>query len=805
MRRLRLDEGWTLRAIPPALPYLRPQGGRLPAVPARVPGNVHLDLVEAGIIADPFLRRHEWGCQWVDEMDWEYTRIITWNGGSSRQVIRFEGIDTVADVFLNDQFLGHADNHFLPHEFDVTQLLRPGENILSVRIASPVRTGMARREMWVAEHGLAPDTVFFDERSFVRKPAYASGWDWGPRLVGAGLFAPVWLLDFDERITQFDVSVEPAGDLVFFVRVAGGASHYDLQLGPGATSERSQEGWLVRCDPEAIWWPLGMGAQPLHRVVARLERDGQVVDEQVKTIGFRTLQLIREADEIGESFEFLVNGQRFLARGANWIPNDSFLSRVRDDDVAAQMATAARLGMNMMRVWGGGQYETEAFYDACDRLGILVWQDFPYACSYYPDDENFMEVARQEAAHHVLRLRHRTSLALWCGNNENLIMWQTRWGSDQGTQPPRYLGEPIYDEVLPRVVGDLDPLRAYIASSPIGQGPDDPHVNVGRYGDSHYWEVWHGRGDWIHYRDSDTRFSSEFGFASAATPETYQTCLTTDERTDFPSAAFLSHDKTGKPWEMFVGYVERHYPPSQTLDDWIYYSHLNQRDALRFAIEHYRSVAPCRGTLIWQFNDCWPVQSWAVQDYARILKPAGFELARLHADVLVAAPFAVGDPDLIAFLVNDGPSPVSGELCLDVYDPASGRCLHSQVWFAEAVPGERVEVARLPTEGLGGIARIGFPGVADRWVPLVEPRDLALSQPNLVARREGDELIIESDQFVVDLVVWDPDNPGAIRSLAIDEPGWHPVTGPAGEYRYRLGSQTKSIVARSLAGQVKLA
>lgn len=805
MRRLRLDDGWTLRPIPPDLPYVRPQGGQFPTIPARVPGNVHLDLVDAGIIADPFGRRYEWGCQWVDETDWEYTRTITWNGGLSRQVILFEGIDTVADVFLNDHGLGHVDNHFVPHEFDVTGHLLPGKNVLSVRIASPVRTGMGRREVWIEQHGLAPDTVFFDERSFVRKPAYASGWDWGPRLIGAGLFAPVWLLDFDHRITEFDVYVEPAGKGTFFVRVAGNASHYDLYLGPGADAKWKQDGWLVQCKPEAIWWPLGMGAQPLHSVEARLEVNGHLVDKQVKTIGFRTLQLLRDPDEIGESFEFLVNGQRFLARGANWIPNDSFLSRVRDNDVAAQMATAARLGMNMMRVWGGGQYETEAFYDACDRLGILVWQDFPYACSYYPDDAQTLAAARHEAEHHVRRLRHRASLALWCGNNENLIMWQTQWGSGQGTQPPRYLGEAIYNEVLPQVVSEFDPLRPYIPSSPIGQGPHDSHVNVGRYGDAHYWDVWHGRGDWVHYRDSDTRFSSEFGFASAATILTYMTYLTDKEREEFPSAAFLSHDKTGKPWDVFRGYVECHYPPALTLEDWIYYSQLNQRDALRLAIEHYRSIAPCRGTLIWQFNDCWPVQSWAVQDYARLLKPAGFELARLHADVLLAVPFVVGDPYLVAYLVNDGPISVAGDLTLEVFDPKTGRCLHSQTWPTNAAPGQRVEAARLSTQGLEGMACVRFPGVADRWVPLVEPRDLSLAAPNLVARQAGDELIVASDQFVVDLVVWDPEHPGTIRSLAVDEPGWHPATGGAGEFRYRLALSPNKLRARSLAGQHPIA
>ncbi|MBX3096366.1 MAG: glycoside hydrolase family 2 protein [Fimbriimonadaceae bacterium] len=806
-----LHEGWTLSLTPSEVGFERPHFHHLPLLPAIVPGCVHLDLIAAGVIADPFKRMYEYGCQWVDDSEWTYEIVFDWSPSASQQRLMFEGLDTFASVFLNGSHIAKSDNHFLPVKCDVTGILKSGENRLRIEFLSAIREGLRHRVRFCEESHIDPGTVFFDERAFVRKPSYAFGWDWGPRLVGAGIFAPVRLIEFDERIEAFDVTVSPRQDGDFAIsasaRPSGGEVRFSIELGGDAKIQSdscTEEGaeWVVS---GGLWWPNELGEQTLHRVRCELHVSGELVESQSRTVGLRTVEFLRETDEVGESFEFRVNGRPVFARGANWIPSDSFLALISDDKIEAQVALAARLGMNMLRVWGGGQYESEAFYDACDRHGVLVWQDFPYACSYYPDDESHLDQAKEEAEFHIKRLRHRASLALWCGNNENLIMWQTKWGD--GVQPSRMIGERIFAEVLPAVVGKLDPARSYIASSPIGTrpGPTGPNNNVNQdhFGDSHYWDVWHGRGDWIHYRESFTRFSSEFGFASAASLATYQSCLTGEEREEFPSTTFRHHDKTKKPWETFTSLVERHYPVAQSLEEWVYFSQLNQRDALRCGIEHFRTYGECRGTLIWQYNDCWPVQSWAVQDSLGYLKPAGFELRRLYDDVMVTTDFSPGDTELRTSVVNDSLTHYSGEVEVRVWDTLKGEFVEEQSWSVSIDPNSVSPVALFDLarfESTRTAVELKLGTQRSRWVLLSEPKEMQLRQPNITAVHKGKYLEITTDAFVVDLVIWDENDFGAIRSESFDEPGWDPVTSGPGICTYRSEIMTERLVGRSLYG-----
>ncbi|MCC2672892.1 MAG: glycoside hydrolase family 2 immunoglobulin protein beta-sandwich, partial [Armatimonadetes bacterium] len=656
MRTTLLHSGWSFLHLDPGPGYPQPNVQRQRWLPASVPGHVHLDLMANGVIQDPFVRLGELGCRWVDEADWAYRTTFHWTPDPSlpRRVLQFEGLDTVCEVSLNGERIAAHDSMFLPLEVDVTDRLREGENELRIDFRSPVQVGQERRAAYFAAEGLPNVLERFDERAFVRKAGYMSAWDWGPRLLSCGIWRPVALVEYAARIRSFTVRQEPLPDGRFRVwteTVVDGDAEVTLTFGEHSASSSStalQELDLV-LDEARLWWPNGMGEQHLYPASVRLG-NGQEVR---KRIGLKTIALRREADEFGESFEFVVNGRPLWARGANWIPNDSFPSRVTVRDYHAQIADCRALGFNMLRVWGGGFYEAEPFYDACDEAGILVWQDFPYACCYYPDGPAEQEVARAEAAHHVRRLRDRASLALWCGNNENHQMWQEKWGVPTD-HPPRYYGEPIYEAVLPGVVAELDPGRPYIPSSPIGIPPTGPQagkVNSGGYGDSHYWDVWHGRGDWRFYLDSDARFSSEFGFASSCSLALWDRTLVPGDR-EFEGPIVRWHDKTKKAWETCRGYVTDHYPEPQTLEDWVYYSQLNQRDALRCGIEHYRRGEFCKGSLIWQFNDCWPVESWAVQDYRRLLKPAGYELARLYADRLVSLVGAEGEEAV--HVVNDG-------------------------------------------------------------------------------------------------------------------------------------------------------
>jgi len=546
-----------------------------------------------------------------------------------------------------------------------------------------------------------------------------------------------------------------------------------------------------------------MGEPHLYAASARLDTGHEVR----KRIGLRTIELRRERDRFGESFEFVVNGQRLWARGANWIPNDSFPSRVTEADYRAQVETCRDLGMNMLRVWGGGLYEAEAFYDACDAAGMLVWQDFPYACSYYPDDEPALAAARAEAEFHVRRLRDRASLALWCGNNENGMMWEGKWGG-AGNSPPRFYGEAIYESVLPAVLAELDPGRPYISTSPTGKPPEGEggrragDINCGGWGDSHYWDVWHGRGDWRFYADSDARFSSEFGFASSCSPAQWERAIApADHHPESPVVRW--HDKTGKAWETFRGYVTAHYPEPETLADWVYLSQLNQRDALRFGIEHYRRAEFCRGTLIWQFNDCWPVQSWAVQDYMRLLKPAGFELARLYADRLVSLVLTEGRLDV--HLVNGGSAALEGVLILELLATPGGDVRLRRETPVRLGPGERAAVHSEPVGEFNAAevlarATVAADGETFSAVALLaEPKAMRLVPPRLTVT-VGERLALRVDGVAIDLILYDPDDPGNLRPDGLPHSGWRAATLVNETLLYAFARPPRRLAARSLAG-----
>jgi beta-mannosidase len=799
MRQTYLHSNWVFKNASAAPPfkqdYVQPQ----PWLPASVPGHVHLDLVDAGIIVHPFEGLAELGCRWVDEADWAYKTTFEWHPDSlfPTRVLKFEGLDTVCEVLLNGVPIGAFDNMFVPVEIDVTAELKDGENEIEVRFESPIRVGRSRRDAYFAAEGLPVDCRQFEERAFVRKAQYMSSWDWGPRLASCGIWQPVSLIEFASRIKEFTVlqSFQEDGSVrVWTETVAEGSGMVTLTFGEIAvTSDASaiEEIDIVVPDPQ-LWWPNGMGEQNLYQATASL--GGDVVTRQV---GLRSVLLERAQDEVGESFTFYVNGQPVWARGANWIPNDSFPSVVSGEDYRNQIAACQALGMNMLRVWGGGLYELEEFYDACDEAGILVWQDFPYACSYYPEDEKALKIARAEAEVNVKRLRGRACLALWCGNNENLTMWEGKWGGAQS--PPKFYGEKIYNEVLPAVLAELDPARSYIPTSPIGQ--DDttkPDCNMGRFGDSHYWDVWHGRGDWVNYRDSDARFSSEFGFASSCSLALWEEVISpADWQHDSPAVRW--HDKTGKPYEKFFGYVCEHYPEPSSLEEWTYYSQLNQRDALRFGIEHWRRSPSCQGTLIWQFNDCWPVQSWAVQDYMKLLKPAGFELERLYFDRLIS--LVKRDGAIEIHLVNDGPEVWNDTLTLQIFSPLDGSVIHTERLECALAPRGREMVRLLETARFEPVlVRVfGEDGVVAECLT-AEPKETEFGTPKFEFDLSEDELVVTVEGIAVDLVLIDLELPDNLISIGNELMGAQAITLVNESWSFRFGTPPRLVSATWLHG-----
>jgi beta-mannosidase len=771
-------------------------------LPARVPGHVHLDLIDNGVIAHPFERMNEMGCQWVDDKDWSYKTSFEWQPSEAlpRRVLRFEGLDTVCRVTLNGELVAEHDNMFVPLEIDVSSRLRPGKNELRVDFASAVRVGLERRAKWLREQGLSGEFERLLERSFVRKVQCMYGWDWGPRLVSCGIWRPVELLEFAARIKDVRVLQEHLPDGRVRLRIESSVQGearvvHELE----GVGELSGDGELLIEEPE-LWQPAGFGEQHLYVLRSRAVAAGGELacDEKVTLVGLRTIRLRREADQHGESFEFEVNGQPLWALGANWIPDHSFPSAIGAGQYRERLEAARAAGMNMLRIWGGGLYETDEFYDLCDELGLLVWQDFAFACAYYPDTGTWQEVVRREAEQNVRRLRNHASLALWCGNNENLMMFQQRWG-DKSRQPPRYFGEQLYDEVLPGVVATLDPGRPYIPSSPFG-GDD---ANGGGYGDQHYWDVWHGRGDWQHYRDSTARFASEYGFASAPSLRAWREVL---GEGSFPSAlhpVVRWHDKTLKGYDTFRGYVFLHYPETRELEAWTYYSQLNQRDAMRAALEHYRSSDFCRGSLIWQLNDCWPVQSWALIDGLGQPKPAWFELSRLHAPLLVGLR-RKGTAIECWAAYDNAPTGVciEGELVLRATSLDGGAPLGRWSTAVSLKSGERrsllgFDAGALPPRSTLLTAELGG---ARATLLLAEPRELELGAPAelTVSLMSEGELRLESPTPLVDLCLWDDEGTAAFaeNALTLPEPGVLSLG-------YEGSGQ--GLRARSLAGEHRVA
>lgn len=737
MKSFPINEGWEVKAAG------RPAW---PAVPATVPGHVHLDLMKAGIIQDPFYRMQEIGAAWVDEESWVYTNTFKKPESQPGEQILlcFEGLDSVGTIFLNGESFACFDSMHLPLTLDVTEKLQE-ENTLEITFESPQKIGRKRREAYFAAEGLPDDTACFDPRAFVRKAQYMYGWDWGPVLASCGIWQPVCLKVGKARFEWVWPRQQhrPDGSVMLSL-TAGvqGEAHIRYRL-----TSPSGDAWQAE-DPEAqilinkpeLWWPNCHGDQPLYTLEADLVADGEVLDTWSGRIGLRTIELRQTPDADGAGFEFVVNGSPIYAAGSNWIPDHSFPSIISRERVFSQIQLAKEMNSTMIRVWGGGLMESDDFYDACDEMGILVWQDFPFGCAYSPENQEYRDVVKLEAAHHIKRLRWRASLAHWCGNNENETMFDGPWGGDKA--PKKFYGEVIWNEDLPQVLAELDPDGSYTTSSPTGA---KGHSNGDDRGDVHYWGVWHGEGDWHNYRKSRSRFVSEFGFSASPSHEVWETCLGPDDY-DARSEVVKWHDKTLKGYDRYFSYIETHYPPIQTLNDLVYSSQMNQRDAMRFALHHFRTVAPCRGALIWQLNDCWPVQSWALVDFNQIVKPAGEEMKRCFAPLMVAVQVTEGKVEL--WIVNDSQTPAMGDVKATVFSTETGDARGAWSYPAQSLfPGEKKLVHTWDRSSFGDESLVmeATWGEVEPCVTLLQaPKDTVAGQPKLkaVRRKEGVEVTV---------------------------------------------------------------
>ena len=738
---------------------VRKRGGR-DELPARVPGCIHTDLLAQGRIPDPFFRDNEATLQWIGESDWIYTRDVDVPASllkRERVVLRCEGLDTLASVRLNGQLLGRTSNMYRVWEFDVRPLLKPGRNRIEVAFDS-VLPVMARRE---AERPL-PGWFGPREsrgRAYIRKEPCNFGWDWGPILVTCGIWKDIALVAFDKaRLTGVHIrqahhrsgvsltvapQVERLGRQTLQARLTvrqGEAcvSRSDLlPLGAGTLLE-------ARIANPKLWWPNGMGAQPLYTVEVELfDATGALLGSVTRKIGLRTLRLDRHADTWGESFQFVVNGLPFFAKGGNWIPADAFITRVRPQDYRRLLDDVVAANMNMLRVWGGGVYESDLFYDLCDERGICVWQDFMFAGSTFPAfDKAYLANFKVEAQENIRRLRHHACIALWCGNNEiEMGMAGDTW-TDKTMSWKDYAV--LFDTLLPAVVRQEDPDRDYWPCSPHSpHGDRNDHANP-KWGDAHLWAVWHGRQPFEWYRTCEHRFNSEFGFQSFPEPRTVEAYTEPADR-NITTRVMEFHQRSGIGNTVIMQYLLEWYRLPTSFESTLWLSQILQAMAMKYAVEHWRRSMPRgMGTLYWQINDCWPVASWSSIDYHGRWKALHYLARRFYEPVLVSGLEESQSGSVAIHVTNDLRVPVSGTVTWLVTD-VDGRPLRrgsKRVVARELgnTPVTVVDVSRiLGSEGAHGVlVWLDFRGAggvrSDNLVLFAKPKHLELRAPRLKCR-----------------------------------------------------------------------
>ncbi|MGI8414977.1 MAG: glycoside hydrolase family 2 protein [Nakamurella sp.] len=649
-----LNDGWTLRSV----------GGDVPAniagidIPATVPGCVHLDLLAAQLIPDPYLDQNEAAVAWVGRTDWQYTNIFDVDGAGSHDQIDLValGLDTIATVELNGSVVATTENMHRSYRIPVAELLKPSRNELRVTFAA----GLPAAERMSRELGPRPN-VNTHPYNAIRKMACNYGWDWGPDLVTAGIWRPLsmhsWTVariaevrpqadvDGATGVLRTHVQVQRAAGcdepLTVEVQVNGIATR--LVIGPQQTDTVVE----TRVDDVELWWPDGYGKQPLYPVGVLLSTSDASLDDWQGKVGFRTVELDTTPDEHGTPFRISVNKVPVFARGVNWIPDDCFPSRVTPNRYRQRLTQALDAHCNLVRVWGGGIYESDDFYSICDELGLLVWQDFLFACAAYAEEEPLRGEVIAEAREAVARIGPHPSLVLWNGGNENI------WGyQDWGWKEPlagRSWGLGYYTELLPSIVAELDPSTPYSPGSPYSMTPDR-HPNDPAHGTMHIWDVWNQR-DYTCYRDYRPRFCAEFGFQGPPTWSTLTRAI--HDRPLAPdSPGMLSHQKADDGNGKLARGLLTHLPPPASFEDWHWATSLNQARAVAFGIEHFRSLAPdCMGSVVWQLNDCWPVTSWSAIDGDGHRKPLWYALRRSYRDRLLT--IQPRDGGLAVVVVND--------------------------------------------------------------------------------------------------------------------------------------------------------
>lgn len=734
-------------------------------LPASVPGGVHTDLLAAGTIPDPFEGDNELAVQWVAEQDWEYRRtfeIDTALLAHDSVELVCDGLDTLAEVRLNGSVLGSTDNMFRQYRWDVRDLLRAGSNEMQIVFGSPVCYTAAKQ----AARALPEVNDPLPGGPYLRKVPSHYGWDWGPKLAAIGIWRNVRLeasttarlddVHLRQRHTEGTVTISATvqirrwDDAPLVATLLLTAPDGSTQQASAALSEDSATLEIVVDDPQ-VWWPNGYGAQPLYTAEVTLGSGDTTLDTRSYGLGLRTVELRQEPDEWGRSFTFVINGQPIFAKGANWIPADSFPTRITPAQLDDLLESAAAAHHNMLRIWGGGYYEDEHLYDTCDRLGLLVWQDWMFACAVYPLPD-LLATLRDEVRQNIRRLRHRACLALWCGNNEIETAWvDWGWGARPELDDLRAAYDEFFHHTLPEWVAADDPDTAYWPSSPSSGTPME-NPNGTSQGDVHQWAVWHALEPFSHYRSTRARFVSEFGFQSLPHMDTVATYA---QPQDWNMTSYIMehHQKNAGGNGRIITYLTNHFRMPRDFSGLVYLSQLLQAEAMRVGVEYWRREPACSGALYWQLNDCWPVASWASIDYQRRWKAAHYASRRFFAPLLLS--IEDNGDQMGVFLTNDTSDTWHGEVRWSL-ETLDGTVLQSDVLAVEAAPHATTAVAALDFAGqldraqrrrtvLVGELRQNGEVLHTALATFVPTKHLDLEDPNISVdmQQNGDQLAIQ--------------------------------------------------------------
>ncbi len=733
-RRLNLGGAWRVS-----------QKGTRDWIPATVPGCVHTDLLAAGKIPDPFYRDNEKRVQWITEGDWVYERSFNVPEDVLKNdfvLLRCDGLDTVATVEINGTEVGRADNMFRTWEFDVRNALHAGSNKVRITFGSPLT--------YIKQHEDSAPNPWVRGRSWVRKEPCSFDWDWGPDLASCGIWKAITLETFNQaRIA--DVLVEQ--------QLAGNRATIDVTVNfeaPGQPSRELQAAITIRHEGKIVaktttplsdsgsrgqleirhaklWWPAGMGEQPLYDVhVELMDATGNTIDSTTKRVGLRELKAVLPEGDSPLHFE--VNGVPFFSKGANWIPCDSFTSRVTPEILRRYVADAAAVNINTLRFWGGGYYEDDAMFDACDEMGICVWLDCKFACAAYPAfDDKFMDNVRHELRDNVLRLRHHPCIAVWCGNNEISLLNEAKEWRDNTMSTSDY--DRLFKDLIGGKVRELAPQATYVSGSP-------------DCGDTHYWSVWHGDATFDAYRTL-TGFMSEFGYQSFPELKTVRAFTNEEDRASVVTPVMKWHQRSGAGGvegnQEMVNMIHHYFNPPRDFETTLWLSQILQGYGIKIGAEYWRQTMPkSMGCVFWQYNDIWPGMSWSSVDYFGRWKALHYLARKFYSPVLVSGLENQDKGTVDLFATNDLLEAKHGKLSWKATDLAgkvlAGNSFHVAIPARKSLNVRTLDLRDLINKnGANGFLTwlnldIGGKSVSQNLVLFALPKEYPLADPALDAR-----------------------------------------------------------------------